>query len=61
MIIIECPYCNEDINITFRDEISDLIRIGESGCKCSHCQRKFKVSLGDIKAKKIRNVSFIWR
>lgn len=54
MIIIECPYCNEDINITFGDEIGNLIRAGESDCKCSRCQRKFKVTLGDkIKSRKL--------
>ena len=42
MIFVECPYCNEDINITFGEEIKNLINKGVSDCKCDYCKKNLK-------------------
>ena len=49
MIFVECPYCNEDINITFGEEIKNLINKGVSDCKCDYCKKIFEIYLGKEK------------
>lgn len=49
MIYIECPYCGEDINILFGEEINNLIRKGVSDCKCDYCKKTFEIYQGKEK------------
>ena len=49
MIYVECPYCGEDINILFGEEISNLIRKGKSDCKCDYCKKTFEIYQGKEK------------
>lgn len=46
MICVECPYCGEEINILFGEEINNLIRKGVSDCKCDYCRRVFEIYQG---------------
>ena len=49
MIFVECPYCKEDINILFGEEISNLMKHGVSDCKCDYCKKVFKIYQGPEK------------
>lgn len=49
MIFIKCPYCNEDINILFGEEMNNLIKNGISDCKCDYCLQTFQIFLGKEK------------
>lgn len=49
MIIVECPYCNEEINILFGEEIINLINKGISECKCDYCRQVFEIYQGKEK------------
>lgn len=46
MIIVECPYCGEEIDILFGEEIGNLIRNGVSDCTCDYCKRTFEIYQG---------------
>ena len=37
MIFVDCPYCGEEINIWFGEEIGNLLTRGVSDCKCDYC------------------------
>ena len=49
MIIVTCPYCGEEINILFGEEMTNLIRSGYSDCKCDYCNRVFGLRNGKEK------------
>ena len=49
MIIVNCPYCSEEINILFGEEMTNLIRKGYSDCKCDYCKRIFEIKNGKEK------------
>lgn len=46
MIHINCPYCEEKIDILFGEEIGNLLRKGVSDCKCDHCEKIFEIYQG---------------
>lgn len=43
MILVECPYCDEKINILFREEIENLINKGFLDCECDYCRQVFEI------------------
>ena len=43
MILVECPYCDEKINILFREEIKNLINKGFLDCECDYCRQVFEI------------------
>ena len=43
MILVEHPYCDEEINILFWEEIKNLINKGFSDCKCDYCRQVFEI------------------
>lgn len=43
MLIVNCPYCKENKNILFGEEIKILIRKGVSDCTCDYCKRVFEI------------------
>lgn len=46
MFIFECPYCNEENAILFGEEIGNLIKKGETDCKCDYYRRIFEIYQG---------------
>ena len=46
MLIVNCPYCQEEINILFGEEIGNLLRKGISDCTCNSCKRVFEIYQG---------------
>jgi hypothetical protein len=58
MIIVNCPYCNEEANILFGEEIKNLITKGISDCKCDYCRQVFEIYQGKEKYEtKVKNRS----
>jgi len=49
MILVDCPYCGEEINILFGEEIGNLITKGVSDCKCDYCRKVFEIYQGKEK------------
>lgn len=49
MITVDCPYCDEEINILFGEEIDNLLRRGRSDCICDYCRRVFEIYYGKEK------------
>jgi hypothetical protein len=45
-MIFDCPYCQEENNILFGEEIKDLIRHGKTECKCDYCRKIFRIIQG---------------
>lgn len=46
MLIVDCPYCKEEINILFGEEIKNLLIKNASDCKCDYCNRVFEIYQG---------------
>ena len=46
MLIVNCPYCGEEIIILFGEEIDNLLRKGVSNCRCDYCRRVFEIYQG---------------
>ena len=49
MLIVDCPYCEEEINILFGEEIGNLLTKGVSDCKCDYCNHIFEIYQGPDK------------
>ena len=47
MLSVECPYCGEPIEILFGEEICNLLKNGNSDCKCDYCRRVFEIFQGN--------------
>lgn len=54
----QCPYCREENHILFGEEIENLIRKGETDCKCDYCRRTVIIYQGKTKyeVKKQKNL-----
>lgn len=46
MLIVNCPYCGEEITILFGEEIGNLLREGVSNCTCDSCRQVFEIYQG---------------
>lgn len=54
MIIVICPYCKEEMNLTDKKVNYELNRLDKSLCKCDYCKNTCLVFYDDKEIKTIR-------